>query len=365
MQAEPAPGELYVLPETRDFPVEWALLDRKASGELLAVPVDTNPLVGGADLEIPKEASSGPLVLRCAYGVWVKAARFDPAHRTGTLDAVWVARALAVWKAVEKGEHKTSPLAAETEADPEYQDWLRDVVDPARAAIEAKAEPVRPVQGPARSLRRWTSPRNPYVVAASLLLAVGLALGIRSVQQADRAEVLAAERDRLRQREETVSQQLSQTRESHRREIVERDRQEQEAERRAAERIADLERRLEKESLREPLINAPFVYLAPREPVRGPEDEISFPRDATYLFLLLQIPNLREPFADYRLEILDRETKRLVWSTGGLRKTKLGELSVALPRRLVRPGDYRLHLYGEKEGESKLAGEYELNIAGE
>lgn len=359
MQADPAPGELYVLAETRDFPVEWALLDRKASGELLAVPVDTNPLVGEADLEIPKEASSGPLVLRCAYGVWLEPSRFDPAHRTGSLDAVWVARALAVWKGVEKGERATSPLAAETEADPEYQDWLRGVVEPARATVEGKAEQARPVQRPARP-PRWTSPRNPYAVAASVLLAVGLALGVRSIQQAERAEELAAERDRLRLREEAIAQELSRTQ----REIVERDRQAQEAERRVAERIADLERRLDKASHPEPMINAPFVYLTPREPVRGPDDGISIPPAASHLFLILYTA-LREPFTEYRLEILNWENKRLVWSTGGLKKTGVVEVSVALPRSHLPPGDYRLQLYGVKDGQSKLAGEYDLKITRE
>ena len=65
----PEPGEVFVLPETAELPVEWALLERHPMRRdlWLAVPVDVQPLAGSGDVAVPAEALSGPLVLRCGH----------------------------------------------------------------------------------------------------------------------------------------------------------------------------------------------------------------------------------------------------------------------------------------------------------
>src|SRR5437763_369858 len=120
----PEPGDLFVFVETADFPVEWAVLDRQPgdAGRLLAVPADTHPLAGSADVEVSAGEPAGPLSLRCRFGLWLDAARFDPARRTGTLAPDAVARALGRRTELETGEVHASPLAYEAEADPEYED---------------------------------------------------------------------------------------------------------------------------------------------------------------------------------------------------------------------------------------------------
>jgi hypothetical protein len=367
----PEPGDLFAFTETADFPVEWAVLDRRPgdAGQLLAVPADTHPLAGSADVEILASEPAGPLSLRCRFGLWLDASRFAPAHRTGTLTPDAVARALDRRAELEAGKVEASPLAYEAEADPEYEDWVREVLAPAHAAL---AQPVAPAVGerlPRRreTPRRWTALGNPYALAASILLLVTLGLTGGVFWQAGRISDLAAGRQRtereLRQERERHTGELRRAEEAHRREIAERDRQ---AAQRAAEdsqRIADLENRLTIAGHARPLVNAPFVDLEPLDPMRGGPDAIPLPPGASYLFVILTIADLRV-FPEYRLEITDRDTGRSAWATGGLHKTGGTEVSVALPRDLLPPGDYRLLLSGLKGGKAEKVAEYELKIAG-
>lgn len=136
----PRPGDLFVLPETADFPVEWMILDRDPGPpeRFHAVPADANPLAGSADVEVPAGEPGGPLTLRCRYGVWIDMDAFDPERRTGALAPATVEEARRKRRELEGGEPSASPLAWEVDADPEYQDWLADTAAPARAALEAR-----------------------------------------------------------------------------------------------------------------------------------------------------------------------------------------------------------------------------------
>jgi hypothetical protein len=365
----PRPGDLYVLAETADFPVEWAVLEAQAGNpeRLLAVPADTNPLAGSADVEILANEPAGPLSLRCRFGLWLDAARFDPARRTGSLAPEAVARALKTRTALESGDPAASPLAWEADVDPEYEDWTREVLVPAHATLArpaareepAASSPVLPFR------RRWTTFGNPYALAASILLMVTLGLAGGLLWQTGKINDLSAGRqrteDELRRERERHAGELRQAEEAHRREITERDRQAAQREQEDRSRIADLEKRLDSAGHNRPLVNAPFVWLNPKDPVRGEPDAISVPRDASYLFLVLSLTDLR-PFPEYRLEILSKDTGKPVWSSRGLHKTGPVEISVALPRDLLPPGDYRLRLYGLKGGKAALAGEYEVRV---
>ncbi|HEY2295409.1 MAG TPA: hypothetical protein VGM86_32300, partial [Thermoanaerobaculia bacterium] len=356
--------------ETADFPVEWAVLEAQAGDpeRLLAVPADTNPLAGSADVEILANEPAGPLSLRCRFGLWLDAARFDPTRRTGALAPDAIARALKTRAALESGDSAASPLAWEVDVDPEYEDWTREVLIPAHAALAPPAsreEPAAP--SPAIPFRRrWTTFGNPYALAASILLMITLGLAGGLLWQTGKIADLSAGRqrteDELRRERERHAGELRQTEEAHRREIAERDRQAAQREQEDRSRIADLEKRLDSAGHVRPLVNAPFISLSPKDPERGGEPEsYALPRDATYLFLLLGVTDLRS-FPEYRLEILKKDTGKPVWSSRGLHKTGLLEISVALPPDLLPPGDYRLRLYGLKEGRAELAGEYEVRV---
>lgn len=350
-------GELVLFPETADFPVEWAILGRDPAhpGQVLVVPADTNSKAGTADVEAT--GSVAPLTLRCAFGAWVSEARVASAPRSeGTLSPEDVSAAKQVWQARERGEPAGSLLAEEVDQDPEYRDWIEDVLVPARATLTAA--PVVPIR------RRPHFFGNPYALAASVLLMVTLGLTGGLLWQDRRLDDLASDRARaeqeLRRERERLSGELRTTGERYRQELAERERRAQED----RERIAELERRLAETPRPGALLNVPLVGLAPRDPVRGEIEEVTLPEGLDLFFLLLSKYDTRE-FPSYRLEIADKDTGRMVWRGEGLEVSRLNEVTLALPRDLLPPGDYRLRLYGVKDGKAEEVGEYEVRIVRE
>jgi hypothetical protein len=174
------PGDLCVLPATAAYPVEWALVERGLDdpGQLLAVPADTFPPAGTGDVEIPESDPAGPLRLRCRQALWVNEKAFEQARRTGVLAARWLREAGARHEALEAGPLPPASLAEEVEADPEYRDWERDVLVPAREALEREASGAvagpRRIGGPAIA-RPWRS-LPARLAAVFLLAAVGLGI---------------------------------------------------------------------------------------------------------------------------------------------------------------------------------------------
>jgi hypothetical protein len=169
------PGDLFVLAATADLPVEWAILDRRP-GELLAVPADTRPLAGSADVEVPAELSGGPLSLRCRFGVWLDAGLFEPELRSGSLTPEIVAEALQHFRRLEAGDLEASPLAEEVDADPEYADWIREVPERARALAAAARPMAWPAAARPSPAVSWTPAHR--LAAIFALLAVGLSIWV-------------------------------------------------------------------------------------------------------------------------------------------------------------------------------------------
>ena len=184
-RGQPAgPGDLFVLPATAELPVEWAILERGAGGKLLAVPADSGPPAGTADIEVPADAPGGPLSLRCRFGMLLEGSLFTPDLRSGVLAPETVAEALHRLRQVESGNLVGSPLREEVDADPEYVDWIRDVPQRARELAMA-AQPSNVRQFPARS---WGMAHKLAAVLA--LVAVGLSVWVSLLRQ--RVEQLSA-----------------------------------------------------------------------------------------------------------------------------------------------------------------------------
>jgi hypothetical protein len=131
----PAPGDLFVAAATREFPVEWLVVELapRPPARWLVLPADTNPLLGSADLALPTGAAAGPLSLRCRYGVWLACGALDPALRTGRVAPEVVAGAL------RRHGLTGTPPDLPADGDPEYEDWVDEVLDPAHAALAAAA----------------------------------------------------------------------------------------------------------------------------------------------------------------------------------------------------------------------------------
>jgi hypothetical protein len=195
------------------------------------------------------------------------------------------------------------------------------------------------------------------------MVTLGMAGGLvwQRGEIADLAAVRARTEEDLRRERETRAGALRQAEEAHRREIAERDRQTAKTLQEDRDRIADLEKRLDSAGHARPLINAPFAVLNPKDPTRGEPDAFLLPPGASYLFVILTAANPRD-FPEYRLEIVSKDTGKPVWSAAGLHHTGLLEVSVALPRDLLPPGDYRLRLYGLRGGKAEPAGDYEMRI---
>ncbi len=360
----PEPGELVLFPETAELAVEWAVLGRDPGrpGLVLVVPADSNTKAGTADVEVPASSPVAPLTLRCGFGVWIGEPRLAAARRTGdVLSPQDVSAARQVWEARERGEPVGSLLAEEVDADPEYRDWIEDVLAPARSAL--LSPPAETAVVPLR--RRPVFFGNPLAMAASVLLMVSLGLAGGLLWQDRRLEILAQEearsRQELHQERKRLTEELHRAEVAHRRELTETERQAREARDRDQGRIAELEQRLQDTRRPEALLNVPFVALAPRDPVRGDIEEVTLPEKTGIFFLLLSVADTR-PFPSYRLEVTDKETGRVVWKGEGLKASRFNEVSLVLPRKALPPGDYRLRLYGIKDGKAELVEEYEVRI---
>lgn len=388
-----------------------------ATTMLLAVPADTNPLAGSADFELPSESPAAPLTLRCGFGVWLAETDLDLSRRTGRLGEEALRRARQVQAAtIARVPLAATPAQLEVDADPEYQEWVEKVLVQARRAVieapgvaaggnvaavvpGAAAPPVAavaplatvapvaavaavaaapPVAAVAPITERHGENRGswwferPYALATALLLLVSLALGIAVAWQARRLRELAAEQRR-------GQQLLRSARES--------------AE--AAERRAKAERQQAAAMLGqaaaaarggtvgaggdkgggtggrkgehaqapagdEPIVNLPFVWLAADEALRGQPGAVKIPADARLVALILEL-GAAPALPRYRLE-LRRSSGQRVWSADGLRKTGTMELTVALPRPLLRPGSYSLRLYDPGAADGQPLATYSLAV---
>lgn len=176
-------GDLVLLAASAEFPVEWLLLepDPEQEGQFLAVPADTNPVAGSHDFPLPATASLAPLTLRLAVPLSIQVpARGTSATKRGSLQPDLLQRALVLRQEILRGQVKASERQRETDVDPDYEDWMREVVEPALDAVRRSARPktttpgittmILPAMQPAMVPARWF-----YSLAAAFaLVTVGL-----------------------------------------------------------------------------------------------------------------------------------------------------------------------------------------------
>jgi hypothetical protein len=368
-----------------------------APAVLLAVPADANPLAGSADFELPSGSPAAPLTLRCGFGVWLAEAHFDLARRTGRLGEEALRRARRLQAATIAGVPlAATPAQLEVDADPEYQEWVEKVLVQARRAVietprvapgaavaaavpVAGAQPVvavapvtavapvapalpvatgAPIAGGRGETRgRWRFER-PYALGAALLLLLSLGLGIALAWQARRLGELAAERRRGQQllRSARESAEVAERRaKTERQQAAAMLGQAAAAARGSAGgtggtgsdkgggKAGGKGERAQAPAGDEPIVNLPFVWLAADEALRGQPSAVKIPADARLVALILEL-GTAPALPRYRLELRQSSGQR-IWSADGLRKTGTMELTVALPRRLLRPGSYSLRLY--------------------
>jgi hypothetical protein len=285
-EGEPGSGDLYVLPETADLPVEWAVLDAHLHHPHLwrAVPADTNPLVGSEDVEVPADAPGGPLSLRCRFPVWLEETILTPERRAGRLSSEHVHEALHKRRQIETGDISASALAREVDVDPEYRDWIGEVVSraPGLAPGVLPSAPVVPI----RPQPRW----RPAAALAAVLggAVIGLSFWVLLLRR-------------------------------------------------------DIDR------LSGPILEMNAEQLVLGSEMRSPL-QLSLSGNREHLVLVLVLDRTIPETAG-RLEMVDRDGKT-VWRSTGFDTAPGEELHLVLPRRLLRPGTYRIRLLS---GSARLA----------
>ena len=376
-------GDLFAPPATARWPVEWAVVGPApgAPGRLLAVPADHHPLAGSGDIAIPEEALAGPLTVRCRFPVRLAAGDLPTQSRSGLLGPEAASEIARTCAALEAGRLVAGEEQEEIESSPEYRRWIAEVIAPACAAIGSAGEVAAPVPEagvPARGSigagrpptgeleprrrRRGTEWHRVLPLAASVLLAVSLALSGGVIVQSQRLERLEAQRAAGERRLQAEIEELDEARqrqaEAHRLEV----------ERLTREKLAALAAPDRPPAppapAQEPLVNLPFAWLRPEgDPTRGEPQAIEVSPAAGMVALILPIddPGDSERF---RVEVVREATGRRIWTTDALVLTGLAETSLALPRTLLTPGDYTLRLSGLGGAEPVPLATYRLRVTG-
>lgn len=320
---EPWPGDLYVLAETADWPVEWLVVER-TPGHCRLVAADADPAPGSADVPVPAEAEGGPLTVRCAVHLQVGVGVLHRGERTGTVPPEILDR-------VRRRLEELAAGAIDLQGDqPDFE--LQEMLARARAALL----PI-PVEAPPSSFRRFAA------MAALIVLLVALG-GV---------SILAW---RFQQREHQALREVARLTE----------------ERQALE--ADLQRKLatlRRQSTPPPrpsspppppsesLANLAYANFYPAE-TRGALEEIAIPEGATHLFLLFYVGQNACP--TYRLEIAHPGAPAALLTVRELKPLASQEVNVVVPRKRLPDGSYQFRLSGQCPGGRREIKSYEVRL---
>jgi hypothetical protein len=124
----PQPGDVYLFPGPFATDLVWGVIGSHPDQPLsFAVPADAHPLVGLTDVEVAASKSYDRLVLRCGYGLWIHREEFRMDWRVATLAGRYVHRAQEKLKEIAAGKIQGSASQRESEANPDYEEWLAQV----------------------------------------------------------------------------------------------------------------------------------------------------------------------------------------------------------------------------------------------
>jgi anti-sigma factor RsiW len=206
--------------------------------------------------------------------------------------------------------------------------------------------------------------RVTYAVAAGFAVGV-LALGIWIV-------LLRGENQRIALRLDKEIAEREQAAASANHSLEETQQQLQEARRQVDEmrnsnqatqqqsQVAELRRSLDE--LSRPHVNVPIIELEPQGTRRGEAAArtLTIPSRPSIFALVLNITS-EQVYSDYAVEITDRDQK-LVWSARGLQKSPQNTFTLALPRRLLPAGQYRIKLYGVDKNRREIVEDYSVRV---
>jgi hypothetical protein len=365
------PGQVLILPELDEPRVVWAVLRRKEkeNDRRLLVAADVNPLVGSGDVLVTGPGV-GALTLRCRFGVRVGERELGEAILLGTLPAEGLSRADFLRQTIESGGPVGTFSEQETGEDPEYQDWIDDVVQPAVAKLEARAGADEPGPSvlPFQSQRK-TRPRSPVGGAwmrwAAVLAFVGLGAGggfiwwqqgqeiagLRAAAQASEAAHRQAIEELEASRADVEAQYQARLKEAG------EDRARLESEHLA--QLKELEAAIGKLRQATEVKNPLLATLYAADVRRGPK-ELRIGPEVTHL--VLEFPVDDPAGTEFQLDVSDKHSGKQVLLQKGLRVDTVGEVRLGLAAALLPPGDYRLRLFRKEGGKLRLVREHVIVI---
>ena len=113
-----------------------------------------------------------------------------------------------------------------------------------------------------------------------------------------------------------------------------------------------------------PDVNVPIIDLNPHDAGRGEQNPqpaaIQLSSDTDLFTLILNLGG-EDASSSYSLEVTDRGNKT-IWVNRNLRKSPYNNFTVAMHRRSFPPGEYRLKIYGLRNGRRELVEEYAIRL---
>jgi hypothetical protein len=218
---------------------------------------------------------------------------------------------------------------------------------------------LKPVKSWANEKARPVRFYLPYAVAASLLV-VSLLLGALLILKSRENQRLVAEVSNRHNAETDESRRLLE-------ETTRRAEQESAARRVAEEELAKRDAAVKSipKQRSDPQANVPIIDLNPQDAGRGDQNSktatVQLAPDTDLFTLILNLPG-EDSGRNYSLEVTDR-TNRTIWSTRNLRKSPYNNFTVALHRKSFPAGEYRLRIYGLRDGRRQLIEEYAIRLA--
>ena len=193
----------------------------------------------------------------------------------------------------------------------------------------------------------------PYAIAASLLL-LSLLLGALLISKSRENQRLIAEANNRQSAEIAESRRLLEQ-ESAARRVAEEELAKREATPKSVNRP--------KQSSA-PEANVPIVDLNPQDAGRGNQNPTAATvqlSPETDLFTLILNLSGEDTSRNYSLEVTDRNN-RTIWTARNLRKSPYNNFTVAMRRRSFPAGEYRLKIYGLRDGRRQLIEEYAIRL---
>jgi len=150
----PQAGDIFMFDNPETIGLQWVLLFSHPEDKnlWLTVPADDNPMTGSTDIAISEKALCGPFTLRCGQGIWKRKTDFEINSRVGVLENWHRHRATDKVKQVFEGQIQSTAWQMETEADPEYEEWMEQVSQERKALMNY---PLPPFKKTLVNLSQW------------------------------------------------------------------------------------------------------------------------------------------------------------------------------------------------------------------